>query len=131
MTDLAAALWSRAIETLAVARHVMPLSVDNAAASAYYAAFYAASALFAAAGRTFRKHTALESAVHRDLVKAGVWPTDLGDKFTKLIKARKVGHYGQVYHLTHDEAAAAVQYAAEILQAVHQSDPRRFPMPQP
>jgi uncharacterized protein (UPF0332 family) len=63
--------WDRALEPLAAATLLLPHGgFDSAASRAYYAAFHAASALFALEGRTFTKHSALEAAVHRDLVKA-------------------------------------------------------------
>ena len=57
MRDLAENLWSRAQEALRASRHVLPVSCDAAASRAYYAAFYAVSALFALRGRTFKKHS--------------------------------------------------------------------------
>ncbi len=70
--ELALAFWDRAEKAQIVARHDLQISPDAAASRAYYAAFYAVSALFALEGRTFRKHSALEAAVHHDLVKMGL-----------------------------------------------------------
>ena len=39
--------WQRALEALDVAKHDLNISADAAASRAYYAAFYAVSALFA------------------------------------------------------------------------------------
>jgi uncharacterized protein (UPF0332 family) len=61
---------------------------------AYYAAFHAATALFALDGRIFTKHAALEAAVHRDLVKDGKWPGELGRDFSFCVELRGVGDYG-------------------------------------
>ncbi len=91
MTKLAASLWKRATEALEAARHVLSVSADAAASRAYYAAFYAVSALFALQGRRFRKHSALEAAVHHDLVRPGTWPVELGQQFSDLVAARKAG----------------------------------------
>ena len=74
MKETAAALWSRAQDALESASVLIGVDPDSAASRAYYAAFYAVSALFALEGRSFNKHTALESAVHRDLVRTGKWP---------------------------------------------------------
>ena len=49
-------LWDRATLALRLAKHDLPMSADGAASWAYYAAFYAVSALFAMEGRTFSKH---------------------------------------------------------------------------
>lgn len=128
MSNLVESLWVRALDARRAARHVAAVSVDTAAGAAYYAAFYAASAVFALQGRAFKKHSALEAAVHRDLVKAGIWSVDLGAAFSQLVKARDVGHYGGSARITHDQAVAALKAVDEILQAVHRSDPKMFPM---
>ena len=46
----AKAFWERAEDALRVANHVLPLSPDSAASRAYYAAFYAATALLVSEG---------------------------------------------------------------------------------
>ena len=74
MTPEIEALWSRAIRSLWSARTIAGEDPDSAASRAYYAAFHAVTVLFKFEGRDFQRHTALEAAVHRDLVKAGKWP---------------------------------------------------------
>jgi uncharacterized protein (UPF0332 family) len=72
MSEEASALWLRAKADLDAAKALSGLGFFDAAASrSYYAAFSAVSALFSARGLTFRKHSQIESAVHRDLVHAG------------------------------------------------------------
>lgn len=70
MNPEAAALWDRAQKAVASARALVETDADGAASRAYYAAFYAVSALFSVEGKAFTKHTAVAAAVHRDLVKA-------------------------------------------------------------
>ncbi|OGA45733.1 MAG: hypothetical protein A3F74_08245 [Betaproteobacteria bacterium RIFCSPLOWO2_12_FULL_62_58] len=45
---------------------------DFAANRAYYACFYAASAVLLVAGRKFTKHSGVRGAVHQELVKPGL-----------------------------------------------------------
>ena len=78
MTAAAMDFWERAKDALHVARHDVELSPDAAASRAYYAAFYGVSAHFTMEGRSFTKHSAVEAAVHRDLVRAGIWPKKEG-----------------------------------------------------
>jgi uncharacterized protein (UPF0332 family) len=127
MTKLAASLWNRATEALAAARHVLGVSPDAAASRAYCAAFYAVSALFAFQGKRFRKHSALEAAVHRDLVRPGVWPAELGQRFSDLVAARQAGDYGEDVGVTKAEAIRSVAAAEDILQAVARAHPEAFP----
>lgn len=111
-------LWGRALEALRVAQQTTELSPDACASRAYYAAFYAVSALFAAEGTTFSRHTAVEAAVHRELVKAGLWDPALGAAYTKLMKLRETGDYGGGRHVTAAEAEEAVLTAWSILRGV-------------
>jgi uncharacterized protein (UPF0332 family) len=126
VTPHAADSWARAQDALRLARHDLPLSADGAASWAYYAAFHAVSALFALKGRTFRKHTAVEAAVHRDLVRPGIWPEKLGEAYSDLVELREVGHYGGVKHVTPEEAQLAIHTAADILKTVADANPSAF-----
>ena len=49
----------------------------------------------------------LEAAVHRDLVKPGIWPKELGAGFSRLAEARSTADYGQAEHVCPEEAAEA------------------------
>lgn len=126
MTKLAASLWKRATEALEAARHVLSVSADAAASRAYYAAFYAVSALFALQGRRFRKHSALEAAVHHDLVRPGTWPVELGQQFSDLVAARKAGDYGEDVRVSKEEAVRSIAAAEDILRAVARAHPEEF-----
>jgi uncharacterized protein (UPF0332 family) len=127
MTPEIEALWRRAKRALETARLLAQRDPDGAVSRAYYAAFYAVTALFALAGGTFRKHTALEGAVHRDLVKTGRWDADSGAAFSDLAKARMVADYGAIAPLTPDDAVAAVRNAQRVLDAVQQTSPEPLP----
>lgn len=126
VTEFAADLWQRAKDALRLARHDLPVSADAAASWSYYAAFYAVSAFFALDGRSFHKHTALQAAVHRDLVRQGLWGPELGEAYDRLVQSRNVGHYGGARHVTPVEAARAIQMAADILRAVAKLRPQEF-----
>lgn len=127
MSELASSLWDRARDAMAAARHVLPVSPDSAASRAYYAAFYAVSAWFALRGRTFRRHTAVEAAVHRDLVKTGVLPAELGKAYSRLLEMRSTGDYGETERVAPEDAAKAVSVAHDLLAAVAKTDPGAFP----
>jgi len=66
-------LWQRAQEALRTTGTLLAAGFpDFAAARAYYAAFYAASALLLAEGKTFRSHRGVLALMHRDYVKPGL-----------------------------------------------------------
>ena len=127
MNQEASALWSRAIQALRTAKSNLSIDADAAASRAYYAAFYAISALFVLQGKTFSKHSALERAVHRDLVKAGHWPVERGKDYSFLRKLRATGDYGGGIHVSNEEAVEALEAARRIVQTVRDTSPETFP----
>lgn len=118
MSELSEALFERAETSLKGARALLGIDHDGAASRAYYSAFNAVSALFAARGRTFVKHKAVETAVHRDLVLAGVWPRELGADYSFLHRLRDAGDYGGETHVSEESAGEAIAAAGRILDAV-------------
>ncbi len=118
--------WRRAVKTFKTAKSLQSSDPDSSASRAYYAAFYAVSALFALKGRTFSKHSALEIAIHRDLVKTGVWDAELGKIFSSLRELRSIGDYGGSRHVSADDAVKAVTAAYRIVEAVKNSNPDIF-----
>ena len=126
MTREAKDLWERARESLRAARAVLPVSPDAAASRAYYAAFYAVSALFALEDKAFRRHSAVEAAVHRDLVRSGRWPATRGTNYSRLFALRLTGDYGVAQHVTRADARRAMEAAREMLSAVAQECPDDF-----
>ena len=123
MNEEAIGFWNRALKTLQSARLILQLDPDSFASRAYYAAFYAVSALFALQGKTFSKHSALESAVHRDLVRPGHWPKELGADYSYLLRLRAKGDYGGLEHVSESEAMEANQMAKRILRVVCEAHP--------
>jgi uncharacterized protein (UPF0332 family) len=122
-------LWNRAWRALLTARTLARNDPDASASRSYYAAFHASSALFAAEGRTFSRHSALEAAVHRDLVKSGRWAQTLGQDYSLLRGLRQTGDYGGGMHVAMAEAEDAILAAERIVKAVHASNPDLFIMP--
>jgi len=119
----AADLWGRSQEAIQTAKADLSVSSDAAASRAYYAAFYAVSALFALEDKEFTKHSQVRAAVHRDLVKTGRWPTERGEDYSFLLRLRETGDYGGSQHVSADEAAEAVVTAGRIAELVLEAHP--------
>ena len=84
----------KADESLRAAKVLLDADITTASMSRlYYAAFYAVSAVFAAKGIQYGKHSAVQSAVHRDLVKPGIISKDLGALYDRMFNARQEGDY--------------------------------------
>ncbi|MFA6451581.1 MAG: HEPN domain-containing protein [bacterium] len=121
-------LWQRAVFTLGSAKINLIRDSDLAANRAYYAAFYAVSALFAGENRFFKKHSGVRSAVYAELVHTGRWKKELGDDYRNLMELREVADYGVLQHATKEEAQEAIDRSERILIAVHEAQPDIFPL---
>jgi uncharacterized protein (UPF0332 family) len=102
-------LWQRAQEALRATSTLLAAGFpDFAAARAYYAAFYAASALLLTEGKTFRSHRGAVALIHRDYVRTGRLPVDIGRILNTLSNLRSVGDYGGATHVSRAEANGAL-----------------------
>jgi uncharacterized protein (UPF0332 family) len=112
-------LWQRAQEALRAPGTLLAAGFPEfAAARAYYAAFYAASALLLAEGKPFRSHRGPVALIHRDYVRAGRLPLDIGRILSTLSDLRSVGDYGGATHVSHAEANEALLEAQQFLEAI-------------
>lgn len=99
---------------------------DSSASRAYYAAFHAISAYFTSLGKSFSKHSALESAIYKEFIKTGLWPVEIGKNFSWLMSTRSTGDYGGGMHVSEEDAVAAVEKAREIIGFVNMQNPAIF-----
>jgi uncharacterized protein len=83
-----------------------PLAINRA----YYALFYAVSALLLEEGRRFGKHTSVRAAFNRDLIRAGRLSETDGDLHNQLFRDR---HEGDYVEFTRFDA----QYVQEKIEA--------------
>jgi len=127
VTPEVADLWQRALQALRTAERLVEDDPDASASRSYYAAFYAVSAVLAFDQRSFSKHTAVERAVHRDLVKPGIWPVEIGAAFSWLMALRSTGDYGGEAHVAPEDARTAVEKARLVLQTAKSSAPEPLP----
>lgn len=91
---------------------------DVCASRAYYAAFYAASALLLNEGIDTSKHSGVIALVHQHFVKPGKLSKEQGRNLNWLFELRSVGDYGVSLHVAMDDAQKAVSTAKDFLEAV-------------
>lgn len=91
---------------------------DFAASRAYYAAFYAATALLLREGLEFSKHSGVIASIHQRFVKTGKLDKELGKTLNWLFELRGVGDYGVTEHVSQQEAERAIQAAKDFLDAI-------------
>ncbi len=93
---------------------------DIAAARAYYAAFYAASALLLSQDIDTNKHSGVIALIHQHFVKTGKLDKEQGKNLNWLFEIRGVGDYGVSVHVASGEAYLAVKVAEKFLESVNQ-----------
>jgi len=130
LNELAKAFWDHALKALRTAQRDFSLDTDASASRSYYAGFYAVSAWFALQNKRFSKHSAIEVAVHRDLVKTGLWPEQGGADFSFLRRTRVRSDYEAIEDTSEDDAREALAAAQRILELIHSARPDLFPLPQ-
>lgn len=59
----------------------------------YYACFYALTAVLLKEGHSFKKHTAVKAALHKDLIRAGIVEPNWGKFYNKIFDSRHEGDY--------------------------------------
>jgi uncharacterized protein (UPF0332 family) len=69
----------------------------------YYACFYAVSALLLTKNISTNKHGYLRSLLHREFVKTGLIPNEMGKHFDLLFNNRQKGDYADFVEFKADE----------------------------
>ena len=93
---------------------------DFAASRAYYAAFYAATALLLSEELSFGKHSAVLSFIHKKFVRTGKLRKEHGKNLNWLFELRGVGDYGVTLHVSQQDANRTIQVASEFLKAIQE-----------
>ena len=96
MKQFASSQWERGRRTINTALALLESDPESAASRAYYAAFHALTALFALRSRSFKKHTALRAALHKELIKTDQWSVELGRDYDFLMDLREISDYSGV-----------------------------------
>lgn len=117
--DEVAANLERADTNLQVARELLDKDYyDVSASRAYYAAFYAASALLLNKGIDTSKHSGAIALIHQHFVKSGQLGREQGRNLNWLFELRSVGDYGVSLHVNLEDARRAVLVAEDFLRVV-------------
>jgi uncharacterized protein (UPF0332 family) len=83
----------------------------------YYTMFYCATALLLSQGRTFSRHGALIAAFGREFAKAGLLDAKFHEYLQKAFLARQRSDYESKARAWESEAAQALQWSREFLDA--------------
>ncbi len=90
---------------------------DFVASRAYYAAFYAATALLLSKELEFSRHSGVIASIHQKFVKTGKLDKRHGKDLNWLFELRGVGDYGATIHVSQQDAVRAIEIAVDFLGA--------------
>ncbi|MFP4175940.1 MAG: HEPN domain-containing protein [Candidatus Brocadiia bacterium] len=90
---------------------------DFSASRAYYAAFYAATALLLSRDISRSKHSGTIAAIHQYFIKPGHLSVKHGEEIRKLFELRNVGDYGSTQHVGPQDASRAIEMAEQFVNA--------------
>jgi uncharacterized protein (UPF0332 family) len=111
----------RANQSIQAARQLLSGGYhDFAASRAYYAAFYAATAILLHEGIELSKHSAVIAAIHLNHVKTGKLDKEHGKALNWLFELRSVGDYGGTAHVSRQDVEQAIEAAEKFLAAIKQ-----------
>ena len=112
-------LWmEKAADALATAQETMTTHPAASVNRAYYACFYAATAVLLTEGRQFVKHAGVRGALHKYLIHQGRLPKELGDAYDNLMKMRQAADYEAIVSWTPQQATEAIEVAERIVTAL-------------
>src|SRR5262247_1069086 len=94
LTEAVLYWWNKALESLKAARRELAAQGYTFAINrAYYALFYAVSALLLEEGRRFSKHSGVRAAFNRDIIRPGRLSRKYGELYNQLFRDRQEGDY--------------------------------------
>ena len=91
---------------------------DFAINRAYYACFYAASAVMLQRGKQFVKHSGLRSAIHKDLVRPGHVAPEWGKVFDRAFEARQEADYLILFSFPSEQVEQVIQDSVGFVQVM-------------
>ena len=92
--ELAKYWMKKACKSLETAKHEFSRkNIDFCVNRLYYAVFYAVSSLLIIEGKSYKKHSAVRIALHREFVKTGLIPVEYGKLYDALLQDREEADY--------------------------------------
>ncbi len=114
-----AANLERAEQSIEASRHLVKAGFfDFAASRAYYAVFYASTAVLLSEKIELSKHSAVIASIHQRFVKTGRIDKEQGKVLNWLFELRSVGDYGVTEHVSQLEVDKAIEAAEYFLNLI-------------
>jgi uncharacterized protein (UPF0332 family) len=91
---------------------------DAAVSRSYYAMFYAAEAALLTLSLKFSSHKGVISSFHRNFVKAGVFPNEMGYFLQNAFHRRQKGDYSFELYVDEETAQETLEEAGDFVSRV-------------
>ncbi len=91
---------------------------SSACNRAYYAVFYAASALLYSKGKTYGKHSAVLAFFRQDFIKTGEFDQKWSDDYGFIMSSRQTADYELYDHLEKEQVVEVVAKARSFVEEV-------------
>jgi uncharacterized protein (UPF0332 family) len=111
--------WDKAVESLGAARRDLAArSFSFAISRAYYALFYAVSALLLEEGRRFQKHSGVRAIFNQHYVKTGKLSRTHGELYNRLFRDRQEGDYVEFKKFDEQYVSEQIKGCEEFLKEI-------------
>jgi len=108
-------------EMLEVARENLSNGHYSSACNrAYYAIFYAASALLYSKGKSYGKHSAVIAAFRQYFIKTGEFDKKWSDDYEYIMSSRHTGDYELIDRLEKEQAVDVISKAESFVEEVEE-----------
>lgn len=91
---------------------------STAVRNLYYACFYALTAVLYSQGKSFRKHSAVRAAFHRDLIKTGKVEAKWGRFYNRIFDRRHEGDYEPMITFESEQVEQFLQDAGQFIRVM-------------
>lgn len=81
----------------------------------YYACFYALTAVLLKEGKSFKKHTAVKAALHKDLIRTGMVEPGWGKFYNRIFDSRHEGDYQPLRTFDAEEVKLYLDQGADFI----------------
>jgi len=111
--------WNQAEESLTAAGRELEAGACTFAVNRlYYAAFYAVSAALLDRQLSFKKHSAVRIAFHREFVKTGLLDPQWGNLYDRLFEDRQEADYVAITSFAREHVASRLVRCREFLDQI-------------
>ncbi|MCF8242530.1 MAG: HEPN domain-containing protein [Melioribacteraceae bacterium] len=113
--------WSKALDSLSSAKRELEANEFSFAINRiYYAAFYAVSAALLERGASFKKHSGVRSAFHREFIKSGLLKVEWAKFYDRLFEDRQEGDYIALTTFEHPYVKSQLDMCAEFHKQIRE-----------